>query len=129
LGAEVNVQGMQEHLVGSVEELADGVRLIIAVDDREISVFQNGGDFYAFENRCLHQGGPVGEGTLIPKVEAVVGPDKDVEERFDESVMHIVCPWHGWEYELKTGECSADRRLRLASFEVRVKEGNVYVVA
>jgi len=121
---------MQERLVGSVDELADGKRLIISIDGAEISVFQNASSFFAFENRCLHQGGPVGEGTLMPKVNAVLGPEREViEERFDTNVMHLVCPWHGWEYDLSTGECVADRTLKLPSFEVRVKEGNVYVVA
>ena len=37
--------------------------------------------------------------------------------------MHFVCPWHGYEYDLKTGECVGDRKLKLRKFEV-VKRGD-----
>ncbi|MPZ68563.1 MAG: Rieske 2Fe-2S domain-containing protein [Actinobacteria bacterium] len=121
---------MQEQLVGSVDDLKSGNRLIVSINGTEVSVFQSSGRYFAFQNRCLHQGGPVGEGALMPKVTAVLGRGREVlEERFDDNIVHLVCPWHGWEYELPSGECVADRRLRLPSFEVRVKEGKVYVVS
>jgi nitrite reductase/ring-hydroxylating ferredoxin subunit len=45
----------------------------------------------------------------------------------DESRPHLVCPWHGWEYDLGTGEFSGDRRLRLRGFEVQIDRDQVYV--
>lgn len=121
---------MQELLVGSVAELEGDRRLIVDLAGTEISVFERGGRYFAYENRCLHQGGPVGEGVVMPRIEAVLGPNREsIEERFDESVLHLVCPWHGWEYDLDSGECIADRALKLKSFEVRVREGDIYVVA
>jgi nitrite reductase/ring-hydroxylating ferredoxin subunit len=41
--------------------------------------------------------------------------------------MHFVCPWHGYEYDLKTGECIGNRKLKLKNYKVAVREGNIYV--
>jgi len=43
--------------------------------------------------------------------------------------IHFVCPWHGYEYDLKTGECAADRNLKLRKFEVLKRWEDIYVVA
>ena len=43
--------------------------------------------------------------------------------------VHFVCPWHGYEFELKTGECVGDRRLRLKKFEVVRRGDDIFVVA
>ena len=43
--------------------------------------------------------------------------------------LHFVCPWHGYEYDLKTGECAADRRLKLKSFDVVRRGEDIFVVA
>lgn len=103
--------------------------MIVSSGDTEIGVFRIDGHFYAYENFCLHQGGPVCEGTLIGKVEPVLGEDRSVVgERFSETETHFVCPWHGWEYDLVTGECAADRRLRLKSYEVAQRGDEIYVV-
>jgi len=48
---------------------------------------------------------------------------------FSETEMHFVCPWHGYEYDMKTGECVSDRRLKLRRYKVVEKEDGVYVVA
>ena len=53
------------------------------------------------------------------QVEDVIGPDKTwVGQKFSDEHVNFVCPWHGYEYDLKTGECVADRRLRLKKYNV-----------
>jgi nitrite reductase/ring-hydroxylating ferredoxin subunit len=39
-----------------------------------------------------------------------------------------VCPWHGWEYKLRTGECAPDPSLKLKRYDVVKREGGIYVV-
>lgn len=119
---------MQEALVGQVADFDECDRLIVSVGDLEIGVFRCDDGFVAYENRCLHQSGPACEGILIGKVDAVLGPDRSVRgERFSESVTRLVCPWHGWEYDLRTGECPA-LGARLRRFEVVERDGGVSVV-
>ncbi len=69
-------------------------------------MFRHEGEFFAYSNFCLHQGGPACEGLTIAKVEERLRPDKtSMGLFFSEDEMHFVCPWHGMEYDMKTGEC------------------------
>ena len=114
--------------VGTVEDFADGQRRFFTVDSVEVVVFCANGHFYALHARCLHQGGPVSEGILIGKVETVLEPDRRwAGERFSEEEIHLVCPWHGWEYDIETGECAGDRSLKLPRYDVEVRGDVVYV--
>jgi nitrite reductase/ring-hydroxylating ferredoxin subunit len=121
---------MAEQFVGKVSEFQDGDRRIIFVGDNEIGVFRHEGQFYAYSNFCLHQGGPACEGLTIAKVEERIMPDKTSRGMyFSDTEMHFVCPWHGYEYDMKTGECVSDRKLKLRKYKVVEKEDGVYVVA
>jgi nitrite reductase/ring-hydroxylating ferredoxin subunit len=116
-------------LVGTRDDFADDGRRIMRVGATEIGVLQHDGRFYAYENRCVHQGGPVCEGRILGRVEAVLADDKTMlGERFSEREAHLICPWHGYEYDLATGECAVDRRLRLRRFDVVEKGDEIYVV-
>jgi nitrite reductase (NADH) small subunit len=116
--------------VGSISDLVDGQRLLAAVDGREVFVFVRDGRLYAFENVCRHMGGPVGEGNLIGKVESVLDETgAHVRDRFSTTEIHLVCPWHGWEYDIETGECAANRRIRLRRYEAVQRGDDVYVIA
>jgi nitrite reductase/ring-hydroxylating ferredoxin subunit len=93
-------------------------------------VFHWQGAFYAYQNLCVHQGGPACEGVIMHKVEDVLAPDKTWKgQRFSENEAHFVCPWHGYEYDITTGECVGNRKLRLKSFEVLKRGSELYVVA
>jgi nitrite reductase/ring-hydroxylating ferredoxin subunit len=121
---------MTEKFVGKASEFQDGDRRIVFVGKKEIGVFRDGGRFYAYSNYCVHQGGPACEGLIIAKVEERIMPDKTARGLyFSDTETHFVCPWHGYEYDMKTGECVADRRLKLRKYEVVQKGDDVYVVA
>src|SRR5579859_1580619 len=121
---------MAEKFVAKVSELNDGERRIVFVGDNEIGVFKHEGEFYAYSNFCLHQGGPACEGLTIAKVEERLRPDKtSMGLYFSEDEMHFVCPWHGMEYDMKTGECVSDRKLKLKKYKTVQKGEDLYVVA
>jgi nitrite reductase (NADH) small subunit len=121
---------MAEVFAGRVGDLADGARRFVTVGDCEVGVLEWGGEFYAFENRCLHQGGPVCEGVVVGRVEQAVGTGGEtLDRRFSEESIHLVCPWHGWEYDLRTGECAGDPRRRLRRYDVVQHGEELYVVA
>jgi nitrite reductase/ring-hydroxylating ferredoxin subunit len=121
---------MPELFVAKAAQFPDGERRIVSHGAREIGVFHWQGKFYAYENLCVHQGGPACEGIMMHKVEDVIGPDRGwLGQKFSSDEMHFVCPWHGYEYDLKTGECAADRSLKLKSFEVVQRGEDIYVVA
>lgn len=119
---------MAEILIGPRSRLADGNRVLVELDGTEVGVFEHAGELLAFENRCLHQGGPVCEGSLLGRVERVLDErGRDRGGRFSETVTHLVCPWHGWEYDLSTGQSVAYPGLCLQRYEVTERDGKVYL--
>lgn len=120
---------MAELYVGKESEFQERDRKIIAQGDLEIGVFLVDGEFYAYENNCVHQGGPVCQGKILNRVMEVLADDKTSRGlKFSEEDVHIVCPWHGYEYNLKTGRHPGDRNVRMKPYEVKVKDGDIYVV-
>ncbi|MGH3585097.1 MAG: Rieske (2Fe-2S) protein [Pseudonocardia sp.] len=114
---------------GAVRDFAEGDRVLVPNGDYTIGVFRVDGTFRAYDNICLHQGGPVCEGRYFPLMTAVIDEGGRVlGERYDESEPHLVCPWHGWEYDLRTGEFCGDRRRSLRTRPVVVEGEDVYVV-
>src|SRR5262249_53485079 len=99
-------------------ELADGDRRIVIAGPHEIGVFFKDGAFYAYSNYCLHAGGPACEGLLINRVVDLIAADRTYQGQSFGDEVHFVCPWHGYEYELKTGECGGDRKLKVRKYEV-----------
>ena len=121
---------MGDWFAGQEDDFADDVRKVVDVDGREVVVLRVDGAFHAVANRCLHMGGPVGEGVVMGRVCAVLDDQKRlVREEFDEDAKQIVWPWHGWAYDVRTGEFAGDERLKLPTFAVEVRDGDVYVVA
>lgn len=119
---------MAEQFVGKKSQFTDGERRIVNLGDDEVGVFRHEGSFYAYTNYCLHQGGPVCEGLTIAKVEERILPDKTSRGLyFSETDMHFVCPWHGSEYNIKTGECVSNRKLKLRKYDVIERGDDVYV--
>lgn len=115
------------HKVADEGELAtDGDRVVAEVDGKEVAVFRIGGEYYAALNYCVHQGGPLCEGELTG--EMMVGDD-NWEWLYDEEERIITCPWHGWKFDMTTGENIQDHRYVIPQYEVIVTDGDVYVVA
>lgn len=121
---------MTEELpVGRVEEFEEADRKIVLTNGTKVGVFRVDERFYAYENRCMHQGGPVCEGKILGKVEAVLEGDRNVlREKFSDTEKHLVCPWHGYEYDIRTGQHPGGRRLRLNRYDVVERDGMVYLL-
>ena len=120
---------MAEWFVAKASDMSDGERRIVTAGRRDIGVFCKDGAYFAYSNTCLHQGGPACEGLLIANVVDVVTPDRLYHGQTFGDEMHFVCPWHGWEYDLKTGECIGDRKQKLRRYEVVQRGDDLYVVA
>jgi nitrite reductase/ring-hydroxylating ferredoxin subunit len=114
--------------VGPRGRVPEGGRLVVDVGEKTIGIFRVDGNLYAWENVCAHQGGPVCQGKMIPRVTEVI--DKGGESRglaFDESHPHIVCPWHGFEYDIKTGVHPGRPAARLTRVAVEESPDGTYV--
>ena len=120
---------LPEISLGPTKDFADGDRQLVTVGEFEIGVFRIGNDFRAYRNACPHQGGPVCEGLVIHRVEEVIAPDRTYAGMtFSDDVLHIACPWHGWEFDVRTGACAGDGKYKLRSYEVVDRGGELFVV-
>lgn len=120
---------MAEVFVCKSTELGDGARKLIGNGADQIGVLRAAGKLHAFRNVCPHQGGPVCEGLVVHKVEEIIRPDKTYQGmRFNEKELHIVCPWHGWEFNVATGRCAGDGKHSLTRYQVIERDNDIYVI-
>lgn len=94
--------------VASVADIPDPGKELVEVEDQLVVLFHVGGQFYALDDVCTHDGGPLGEGQLCD--------------------FAVACPRHGAKFDIRTGEAltmPATRATR--SHEVRVEQGEVWV--
>ena len=93
--------------VAGVGELGPGENRVVEADGRSIAVFNVEGRYYAIDNVCPHRGGPLAEGDIIG----------------DE----IVCPWHLWGFDVRSGLCPGNAEYTIATHEVKVDGGRILV--
>jgi thiamine pyrophosphate-dependent acetolactate synthase large subunit-like protein/nitrite reductase/ring-hydroxylating ferredoxin subunit len=104
---------LEWHLVAASDELPGGRVKTVTAGTRSMALTNIDGEFYAMDNRCPHQGGPLGEGSI---------------ESGSDGQCWLRCPWHGWDFDPKTGRPPGgheDSGQQL--FPVEVRDGDVYV--
>ncbi len=112
---------MTRHVVAAADELAPGSSKLVMVGGREIVLFNLDGEFFALANRCPHGGGPFCEG-VVTGLALSDGPGRYRLERAGEFIR---CPFHGWEFEIRTGQSYCDpRSTRARQFNVAVEHGD-----
>jgi nitrite reductase/ring-hydroxylating ferredoxin subunit len=110
-------------VVAPVRDFPPGERRIIEVGRRSIGVFRVGDRFYAISNRCPHQGGPLCLGRVAPW--AVSDGPGDLRMEDEEESALLACPWHGWEYDLATGQSFlGPSEVPVRSYAVSVEPGS-----
>jgi NAD(P)H-dependent nitrite reductase small subunit len=90
-----------------VGDVAPGTGKAVVVGEREIALFNVEGRYYALDNTCPHQGGPLAEGWLDGAV--------------------VTCPWHAWTFKLSDGEMTLGNFARVDTFDVRVEGDDIRV--
>jgi nitrite reductase (NADH) small subunit len=119
---------MREVSVGSVSDFEDPGRKIVGFEGFEVGVFRLDGEFYAYLNHCPHLGGPVCQGKMIAKVEEILADDMTSKGMaFSKTRLHVVCPWHGYEFDIRTGVHPGNPRARLRRIRVTVMDGEVLI--
>ena len=119
---------MADYMAGHVGDYADGDRKVVVCGEFEVGVFRIGNEFYAWHNRCAHRAGPVCQGRIMKRVLEPVAADMTVRtQAYDEAESHIVCPWHGYEYNLATGIHPGDPTVRLTPHKVIERKGEICV--
>jgi nitrite reductase (NADH) small subunit len=78
----------------------------IVVGEQVVALFNVDGNFHALDGICPHQGGPLGEGELTGCI--------------------VTCPWHGWQFDVRSGQQQLNKNLLQPRFETKVENGTVW---
>lgn len=112
------------------DQIPEQGRLVLTIAQQTIGIFRINGRLHAYDNTCPHQGGPVCQGTVIPRVVEKLSESKaSAGFEFDPTDLHIVCPWHGFEFSIVTGCHAATGAIRLKSVSLEEIDGNVYLMS
>ena len=93
--------------IGPAADVPIGEGRVVEAEGKTLALFNVDGAFYALDNACTHRGGPLGEGDL-------------------EGAM-VVCPWHAWRWDVRTGANANNPAVRMPCFPVSVDDGRVFV--
>jgi len=93
--------------VGRVGELLAGEGRVVDAAGTTIALFNVDGTYYATDNACPHRGGPLGDGDLAGGT--------------------VICPWHGWRWDVATGANANNPAVQVACFAVTVEQGEIFV--
>jgi 3-phenylpropionate/trans-cinnamate dioxygenase ferredoxin subunit len=106
--------------VAAVAEIAPGGRKLVTIRGREIGVFNVGGEFFALINRCPHQGAALCRGEIVSRLEAPMPG----EYRLTRPGEMLRCPWHCWEFDIRTGQSWCDpESMQARMYAVAVEPG------
>lgn len=93
--------------VAAVSDCPPGSGLEVVAGDRVCAIFNVSGTLYALDGVCPHQGGPLGKGALCGSI--------------------VTCPWHGWQFDVCTGQHQLSRSLVQPSLPVRVEGDSIFI--
>jgi len=93
--------------VAKISDIPEGEGKAVEAGERFIALFNVRGKFYAMDNTCHHAGGPLGEGGLTG--------------------TKVMCPWHGWEYDVTTGECTTEPVVKQKTYPVKVEGEDILI--
>jgi len=110
--------------VASKADLIASGKMSVQVEKYDVALFHVNGEFYAWRNFCPHFAAPICHGVVT----GTRLPSNVYEYRYGYENQIVRCPWHGWEFDLKTGEHLADPKTRLRGFPVETDEESVYIL-
>lgn len=93
--------------VASAEDVPAGSALECVADGRIVAVFHVDDTWHALDGICPHQGGPLGKGKLAGCI--------------------VTCPWHGWQFDVATGQHQASKSIVHPRWRVKCEAGQIYV--
>jgi nitrite reductase/ring-hydroxylating ferredoxin subunit len=115
----------EKHEIASTAAIPDhGDRVVADVGGLEIAVFNLHGEYHAVANYCVHAGGPLCEGELTGCHR--IDPET-MEWEYAADGTHVLCPWHGWVFDVETGRSVDDERYAVPTYDTVVEDDVVFV--
>jgi 3-phenylpropionate/trans-cinnamate dioxygenase ferredoxin subunit len=112
---------MTKYVVGTTAEIPPGERKIVELEGRSIGIFNVDGDFFALLDQCPHAGAALCSFGTVFGVSTATAPDQAIDYQRNRSIR---CPWHQWEFDIRTGVSWYDpRNTKVRKYEVEVVPG------
>jgi 3-phenylpropionate/trans-cinnamate dioxygenase ferredoxin subunit len=112
---------MSRRVLAKASEVPPGTCKIVTALGREIGLFNIAGEYFALSNRCPHKGAELCRGMIV----ALVASEGPGDYRLSRPGEFIRCPWHGWEFDIRTGQSWCDpNSVRARNFKVQVEPGS-----
>ncbi|MGI8713962.1 MAG: Rieske (2Fe-2S) protein [Solirubrobacteraceae bacterium] len=115
--------GVRRHVLFPARDLLPGQRRIVDIDGRSVGVFNIAGRIHALHNRCPHKGARLCEGRVC----GTTLPTDRYAFQYGRDGELVRCPWHGWEFDIATGQALADTKVRVRAYPVDVEDGQVVI--
>lgn len=115
---------MALHYVLDEGDIAEGAHTVVYVEGKEIGIYYVNGEYFAIHNYCPHQGAPICTGLIS----GTTLPSEVYDYKYGRAGEIIRCPWHGWEFDLRTGKSLFSDRVRIKKYEVEVRDGKIGIV-
>ncbi|HCM42011.1 MAG TPA: nitrite reductase (NAD(P)H) small subunit [Candidatus Omnitrophica bacterium] len=93
--------------VAASKDVPTNTGLAVEVEDQAVALYKVDGQVYAIEGVCPHAGGPLAEGSL--------------------NGCLAMCPWHGWEFDVKTGKCDFNPEIAVKTYPVKEEKGEIFI--
>jgi nitrite reductase/ring-hydroxylating ferredoxin subunit len=90
-----------------LKDLNPGAIKLVNIKGQEIAVYNVDNKIYATQNKCLHEKGPLNEGSL----------DNNI----------VMCPWHGWRYDVEDGSCKTTPGLKLKTYKTKIDKEKIFI--
>ena len=111
---------MTRHIVATVGELAPGASKRVRAGGRDVALFRSEDTYYAIADRCPHEGASLCGGRIV----GLAVSERPGQYRLERQGQMVRCPWHGWEFDLRTGQSWCDpERVRVRAFPTSVEAG------
>jgi len=113
--------------LGALGEFEDGQVRLFRIGRRELGVLRWGDRLVAIRNTCPHAGAPLCSGVVAPLIEGGVREAATATVASHPTRLAISCPWHGWEFDVDTGQALADPKMRVKTYALAVVDGRVVI--
>jgi nitrite reductase/ring-hydroxylating ferredoxin subunit len=111
---------MSRHVVARVGDIPPNGSKLVEVKGRQIALFHVNGEFFALTDRCPHEGGSLCKGLLVGRLSS----KEPGTYQLDRAHRFVQCSWHGWEFDLRTGQSYTDPdSIRARTYQVSVEPG------
>ena len=110
----------QKHVVAALGEVAPGTSKRVSAGGRDIALFNIAGEYFALANKCPHESGSLCEGKII----GLAAADEPGKYRIERDGEFVKCSWHGWEFDIRTGQSWCDpANTRVRAYDTAVEAG------